>query len=164
MIFRELFNKQYENWEEKEMANPEKREACLFCRIIKKELPSVVVHEDNNVIAILDVFPATPGHTLVLPKAHIENIYSMPPETGAQIMNTAIMLAKSMKQQLKPAGLNLVQSNGASAGQEIFHFHLHVLPRYEHDSVSFKFGHGTAPTGADELEKVAEKIRAVLSE
>jgi histidine triad (HIT) family protein len=145
------------------MTSPAKSDTCLFCRIIKKEVPSVVVYEDSNVIAILDVFPATPGHTLVLPKEHIENIYSMPAETGAQIMNAAIKLAKAMKQQLQPAGLNLIQSNGAPAGQEIFHFHLHVLPRYEHDSVSFKFGHGTAPTGAKELEKVAAQIRAGLS-
>jgi len=142
------------------MAESTKTNECLFCRIIKKELPSTILYEDSTVIAILDAFPATPGHALVLPKEHIDNIYTMPPEIGASVMKTAINLAKAMKKQLKPAGLNLVQSNEKLAGQVIFHFHLHVIPRYENDSVVFKFGHGTETTGENELGKIAAKIKA----
>lgn len=107
----------------------------------------------------MDLYPATPGHLLILPKPHIENIYDMPVEIGALIMETAIVLAKAIKQQLNPAGLNLIQSNGVAAGQDIFHFHLHLVPRYENDLVSLKFGHGKIPADINELRQIAEKIR-----
>jgi len=132
---------------------------CPLCQIVNRELPSVIISENENVMAIMDLYPATPGHVLVLPKQHIENIYSMPHEIGLQIIAVAIVVAKAIQQQLGPAGLNLVQANGAVAGQTINHFHLHLVPRYENDGVILKFGHGSTPSEINKLEQIAAKIR-----
>lgn len=142
------------------MAATEKQDRCLFCRIANHEIPSVIVAEDETVTAIMDINPATPGHILILPRAHVENIFDMPPETGACIMDMAIRLSGAIRQKLNPAGLNLIQSNGAAAGQIIFHFHLHLVPRYENDRVVLSFGHEGSPVSTAELEKIAGKIRS----
>jgi len=138
-------------------------EICPFCKIAKRKLRAVVVYEDNDILAIMDLYPATPGHVLVLPKQHIENIYSLPADLAARIMVTATELAKAIKQQLSPDGLNLIQSNELAAGQTIPHFHLHIVPRYKGDSVALQFGHGTIPGDARELERIASIVRAALT-
>ena len=135
---------------------------CSFCRLVRHELNAVAVHEDYGILAVMDLYPATPGHILVLPKEHIENIYVMPAELGACIMATAIYVAKAIKQKLSPDGLNLIQSNGLAAGQTIPHFHLHIVPRYNGDPVSLRFGHGAVPAKINDLEKVASLISSAL--
>jgi histidine triad (HIT) family protein len=135
---------------------------CPLCQIVNRRLPAVIISENDNVMAVLDLFPATPGHVLVLPRQHIENICTMPPKIGSQIMTMAITVARGIQQQLKPEGLNLIQANGAVAGQTINHFHLHLVPRYENDNVSLKFGHGSTPTEINQLEQIAAKIRKGL--
>lgn len=132
---------------------------CPLCQIVNRELPSVIIKENENVMAIMDLYPATPGHVLVLPKQHIENIYRMPHEIGSQIMTMAIAIATAIQHQLKSAGLNLIQANGIAAGQTINHFHLHLVPRYENDGVILKFGHSSDPTEIDRLAQIAAKIR-----
>ena len=132
---------------------------CLFCKMVRNELAHVVVREDNDMLVIMDLYPATPGHMLVLPKQHIETIYAMPADLGARIMTTAIAVAKSIKQRLSPDGLNLIQSNEVSAGQTIPHFHLHIVPRYSNDSVVLRFGHGNTPEDITELERIASLVR-----
>jgi len=139
-----------------------KGEGCTFCKIGSHELPAVVVKEDEDVLAIMDLYPASTGHILVMPKLHVEDIYSLPPELGARIMVMAIAVARSIKETLSPMGLNLLQSNGVEAGQTIPHFHLHIVPRYQHDSVLLRFGHGNVPAQIDELERVASLIRSGL--
>ena len=135
---------------------------CPFCRLVRHELNAVVVHEDDEILAIMDLYPATPGHILVLPKRHIENIYVMPADLGARIMATAIAVAKAIKQKVSPDGLNLIQSNELAAGQTIPHFHLHIVPRYNGDPVSLRFGHDSVPAKINDLEKEASLINSAL--
>ena len=140
-----------------------KKEGCLFCRIAGHEIPAVIVAENDDVMAMMDINPATTGHILILPRTHVENIYEMPPEIGARIMEMAIKVAGGINKQLNPAGMNLVQSNGAAAGQVIFHFHLHLVPRYENDGVGFHFGHEGPAVSTAELEETANKIKAGIA-
>ena len=137
--------------------------SCPFCKVIKHELDAVIVYEDDDIMAIMDLYPATPGHILVLPKQHIENIYLMPSDLGAHIMTTAIAVAKAIKQQLSPDGLNLIQSNGVVAQQTVPHLHLHIVPRYKDDHVLLRFGHGNVPAKTEELERTASMIRSGLA-
>ncbi len=136
--------------------------ACPFCRIARGGFPAAVVYEDTDTLAFLDLYPATRGHTLVIPKSHVEDIYSMPAETGARIMATAIAVSKALRQRLSPAGLSLIQANGAASGQTVYHFHLHLVPRYEGDAVTLKFGHGTVPESMGELRRLAALLAAAL--
>ena len=137
---------------------------CPFCKMARHELPAVVIQEDNDILVIMDLYPATPGHVLVLPKQHIENIYLMPSDLGVHIMTTAIAVAKAIKQQLSPDGLNLIQSNEPAAGQTIPHFHLHIVPRYKDDHVFLRFGHGNVPAKTEELEHAGSMIRSGLAD
>ena len=138
------------------------KKECPFCKIARHEIPAVVVQEDNDLLAIVDLYPATPGHILVLPKQHVENIYLMPADLGAHIMEAAVTVAKAVKQQLSPDGLNLIQSNELAAGQTIPHFHLHIVPRYKGDPVTLQFGHGNVPGDAKKLEQTASLLRLAL--
>jgi histidine triad (HIT) family protein len=135
---------------------------CILCRISKHEVIAEMLYEDEDIMAILDLFPATRGHMLIIPKAHIATIYDMPVETGKKIMECAIRLCKSIKIGLKPDGLNLIQSNEAAGGQTIDHFHLHIVPRYDNDDVMLKFGHGSQPANKIELTNTAAAIKRAL--
>ena len=135
---------------------------CPFCRMVRGELQPIMVYGDQDVLAIMDLYPATQGHILVLPKRHIENIYSLPPDLGGHIMKVTINIAQAVKRQLSPQGLNLIQSNELAAGQTIPHFHLHIVPRYQNDAVILKFGHGNTPGQAGDLELMASKLRSGL--
>ncbi|MCL2604935.1 MAG: HIT family protein [Defluviitaleaceae bacterium] len=111
---------------------------CIFCKIAGGQLPAAVLYDDEMLIAIMDAFPATKGHVLIIPKAHAENLYDLPVETAAAILPLAQRIAIKMACTLKPDGLNIMQNNGKAAGQAVFHYHLHILPRYENDGVVFK--------------------------
>lgn len=132
---------------------------CVFCNIAQGVLPAVVVSDTPEFLAIMDLYPATRGHILILPKQHIENLYGMPEDLAARLMALATALAKVVQRQLAPAGMNLIQANGAAAGQTIDHFHLHLVPRYVGDGVSLRFGHGATPADRAELETIAAVIR-----
>ena len=135
---------------------------CVLCKIAKHEVDAAIVCENDHIIAILDRFPATRGHVLILPKEHIENIYEMPVETGMEIMRIAISVCNGIKLILRPDGLNLIQANGEAGGQTIDHFHLHIVPRYNNDSVILKFGHGSVPADRNELINTAAAVRRAL--
>jgi histidine triad (HIT) family protein len=135
---------------------------CIFCRIVDKKTAAVILWEDKDILSILDLYPAASGHVLILPKRHIENLYSLPTDLGCRIMETAIKIANAIKVTLTPEGLNLVQANGNIAGQTIPHFHMHIVPRYKNDAITFTFGHGTVSTDIDELDKVASQIQKGL--
>jgi histidine triad (HIT) family protein len=137
---------------------------CLLCRIAGYLAPAVIVHEDHDLMVIMDLYPATRGHMLVFPRKHIENIYSMPEETAAHIMSAAVKTAKIIKRELHTDGLNLVQSNEKGGGQTTMHFHLHIVPRYENDPVKFSFGHGRIPADIDELKNLALTIHSKILE
>jgi len=104
---------------------------CLFCKIISGDIPAHIVKESENVI----VFLSLEGHPLIVPKAHIEDVFSLDNETSANIMCEAVSVSKALQNTLKCDGINLVQSNGIAAGQDVFHFHMHLKPRWKDDDV-----------------------------
>lgn len=104
---------------------------CIFCKIARGEIPSATVYEDEDFRAILDMSPASKGHTLILPKHHFDDVTKLDAVTAAKVLPLAARLGKAMKKSLGCAGFNIVQNNGEAAGQTVFHFHVHVIPRYE---------------------------------
>ncbi|WP_404469997.1 HIT family protein [Sutcliffiella horikoshii] len=103
---------------------------CIFCKIIDGDIPAAKVYEDEHVLAFLDISQVTKGHTLVIPKVHKENIYELTPEIAENLFKVVPKIANSIKEQFEPIGLNLLNNNGEAAGQSVFHYHLHILPRY----------------------------------
>lgn len=106
---------------------------CIFCKIANGDIPSKSIYEDEQFKVILDLGPATKGHALILPKEHHRNIYDLPDESASGAMLLAKKMAIKMTDKLKCDGFNLVQNNGEDAGQTVFHFHLHLIPRYKND-------------------------------
>lgn len=106
---------------------------CIFCKIAGGDIPSNVIYEDDKCAVILDASPATKGHALILPKEHYENIFSIDEGMLTHVIQTAKKVAARMKDILGCDGVNIVQNNGTVAGQTVFHFHMHVIPRYEAD-------------------------------
>lgn len=129
---------------------------CIFCKIANGEIPGRTVYEDEDFRAILDLGPATKGHTLILPKAHAANLMELPADTAAKVLPVAQKVASLLKEKLGCDGLNLVQNNGEVAGQTVMHFHLHVIPRYENDGQKILWN-PTQPA-AEELDQVLEQI------
>ena len=108
-----------------------KDENCIFCKIIAGEIPSRTIYEDSDFKVILDVNPASKGHALILPKDHCANIYEISEELLVKAVKLAKKLASHMTEVLHCDGLNVLQNNGGVAGQTVFHFHMHLIPRYE---------------------------------
>ena len=104
---------------------------CIFCKIANGEIPSTTLYEDEEFRVILDLGPASKGHALILPKNHFEDVCALDEKTAAKILPLAARVGSAMKKALGCAGFNLVQNNGEAAGQTVFHFHMHVIPRYE---------------------------------
>lgn len=130
---------------------------CIFCRIAAGEIPSATVYEDEMFRVILDMGPASKGHALILPKQHFKDVTELPETVAAKVLPLGAKIGAGMKAALGCTGFNLVQNNGASAGQTVMHFHMHVIPRYQDgaDIVSWKPG---SPT-KEELAKTAEAIK-----
>ena len=116
---------------------------CIFCKIANGEIPSATIHEDEDFRVILDVAPASKGHILILPKAHFANLYEMPEEQVKEAFGLAKRVATRMKKSLACDGLNILQNNEVAAGQTVFHFHIHLIPRYEDDNVQIKWSAGS---------------------
>lgn len=135
-----------------------KQDNCIFCKIANGEIPSRTVYEDEDFRAILDLGPATKGHTLILPKDHAANLYELPDDVAAKVLPVAKKVASILKEKLGCAGLNLVQNNGEIAGQTVMHFHLHVIPRYEGDGQNILWK-PTEPS-AQELDQTLDQIKA----
>ncbi len=133
---------------------------CIFCAIVEGKIPSAKVYEDEYVFAFMDIAPANPGHLLIIPKQHYRNIFDMPAEVGSKIMETAVPLAAAMRKALNPDGLNLFQSNEAAGFQTVFHFHLHLIPRWEGDPLRLPW----IPSDGDikEINSIATKIQKEL--
>lgn len=103
---------------------------CIFCKIIEGEIPSAKVFENEHVYAFLDIGQVTKGHTLVIPKVHQKNVYELTEDVAQQLFAVVPKIARSVKNQFDPIGLNLLNNNGEHAGQSVFHYHLHIIPRY----------------------------------
>jgi len=131
---------------------------CIFCAIVAGQEPTYVVHEDGATVSFLDVGAATRGHTLVVPRNHVRDIWDLSLEDGGAVMASAQHVAGLLRRALSPPGLNLLQSSGEAAGQDVFHFHLHLVPRYPGDGWVPPWT-PTNPSRA-ELEGLAALIRA----
>ncbi len=116
---------------------------CIFCKIANGEIPAATLYEDEDFRVILDLGPASKGHALILPKVHAANLFELPDETAAKVMVLAKKIAATLKEGLHADGINLVQNNGEAAGQTVFHFHLHLIPRYADDNVNVTWTPGT---------------------
>lgn len=116
---------------------------CIFCKIANGEIPAATLYEDGDFRVILDLGPATKGHALILPKAHAANIYEMSDEMAAKAMILAKKMAAKLTDGLQCDGLNIVQNNGEAAGQTVFHFHMHLIPRYRGDKAGVTWRPGT---------------------
>ncbi len=132
---------------------------CIFCRIVKGELPSVRVYEDDATIALLTIEPVNTGHTLVIPKEHVTNIFEVTPELWARVQETVRKVSHAVEKGVGADGINLNMNNREHAGQVVDHIHVHIIPRFKGDGITH-WGHH--PRREDEGEPVAEKIRAAL--
>ena len=130
---------------------------CIFCKIAHGEIPSATLYEDEDFRVILDLGPATKGHALLLPKAHAANLYELPDELAQKAIVVAKKTAAALQKGLQSDGLNLVQNNGEAAGQTVFHFHMHLIPRYKNDGagVGWKPGKLTDEAKEEILSKVS---------
>ncbi len=116
---------------------------CIFCKIANGEIPSATVYEDEDFRVILDLGPATKGHALVLPKEHWANLFELPDEMAQKGILVAKKVAGKLRDALGCDGFNIVQNNGTAAGQTVFHFHIHLIPRYENDQAGISWTPGT---------------------
>ena len=131
---------------------------CIFCKIANGEIPSATLYEDEDFRVILDLGPASKGHALILPIAHAANIYEISDDMAAKAMILAKKMATKMTEALKCDGFNIVQNNGEPAGQTVFHFHMHLIPRYEGDQVGITWKPGTL---TDEVKnEILEKLKS----
>jgi histidine triad (HIT) family protein len=130
---------------------------CLFCRIVAGELPSTIVDEDERTITFMDINPATRGHALVVPRNHAKDLLEVAPEDLAATVLGAQRLARRAGERLGADGVNLINSCGAPAWQTVFHFHLHVIPRYADDPLRLPWV--PAPGDRDEIAAAAELLR-----
>lgn len=129
---------------------------CIFCRIANGEIPSKTLYEDDKFRVILDLGPASKGHALILPKEHYADLYELQEETAGEVMKLAKKMATQMTQRLGCEGFNLVQNNGELAGQTVFHFHMHLIPRYRDDGQ--KIGWKPQEATQEELETIRAQI------
>ena len=133
------------------------REAnCIFCKIANGEVPSKTLYEDDSFRVILDLGPATRGHALILPKEHYADLYQLPEELAGEAMKLAKKMITKMTERLGCEGFNLIQNNGDMAGQTVFHFHMHMIPRYQADGQ--KIGWKPGEPTQDELEEIKNTI------
>ena len=133
-----------------------KKEDCIFCKIANGEIPSTTLYEDEDFRVILDLGPATRGHALLLPKNHFANLFELDDETAQKAILVAKKMAGKMKDALGADGFNLVQNNGEVAGQTVFHFHMHLIPRYKEDGQ--KIGWNPGSPSQEELEEIKNQI------
>ena len=133
-----------------------KDDNCIFCKIANGEIPSKTLYEDEEFRVILDLGPAAKGHAWILPKNHYANLYELPEETAAKVMMLAKKMAARMTDKLNCDGFNLMQNNGEIAGQTVFHFHMHLIPRYKDDGQKINWKPGEP--SQEELEEIKNQI------
>jgi len=138
------------------------RTKCIFCSIIDNELSAVKIFEDSMFVAFMDKYPINTGHTLVLPKKHHKDIFTMGNDEIGKLFSTVSFLAKGIVKALDAKGLNIGQNNGRAANQIVPHVHVHIIPRYNYDSPNGKWPSRNLISD-EELEKIAQKIKASLT-
>ncbi|MCM3690280.1 HIT family protein [Neobacillus niacini] len=132
---------------------------CIFCKIVNGEIPAAKVFENEHVMAFLDISQVTKGHTLVIPKVHKENLFELTPNIAKNLFESVPEIANALKEEYKPLGLNLVNNNGEQAGQTVFHFHVHLIPRYgQGDGFGAVWKSNTSDYTPQTLKEMAENI------
>ncbi len=134
---------------------------CIFCDIINRSAGAEILYENEKVISFLDIRPVNFGHTLVIPKKHYENLLSVPPEELAEVIKATQIMSSAIMHSLNPDGFNVVCNNGTAAGQSVFHFHFHIIPRTNHDD--FRFKPNLKNYGDGFMRQYADKIRTAIN-
>lgn len=129
---------------------------CIFCKIIKGDIPSATIFENEEFKVILDRFPSNQGHVLIMPKQHCANIFDIDPDKAGRLFSLAVKIAGVMKKSLGFTDMNVLQNNGEIAGQTVHHFHLHLIPRYENDGVQIQWAQ--LDLTDEQIESVRKKI------
>ena len=132
---------------------------CVFCQIVEGHAPCHRVYEDDHILAFMDIFPAAPGHTLVIPKVHAVDLFEIDDASLAAVSSLTPGLARALKKVIEPDGLMVMQLNGAAAGQTVFHYHTHLIPRHEGKTLALQ---PRVPGDNDELAQWAQQIRHAL--
>jgi histidine triad (HIT) family protein len=133
---------------------------CIFCKIIAGDIPSLKLLETDKVLSFMDINPFNDGHCLVIPKAHSETLFAAENEDLAACIQTAKTVATAVDKALSPAGINIMQANGAAAGQSVFHYHMHIFPRVADDGATFNWGY--KPGDMERLKEIQAKILAAM--
>lgn len=135
------------------------KDDCIFCKIIKGELPCYRIFENDKILAYLDIFPANLGHTLIIPKKHQENIFDIDEEILQEITKQSKIIATNLKTNLPCDGITILQSNGKAATQLVNHYHMHIIPRYNQDNMVVKFNSKPSPITLEQGNETLEKIK-----
>ena len=134
---------------------------CVFCKIVAGQIPSTKVHEDEHTLAFMDLGQVNPGHVLVAVKKHAANLYELDDVQAAAVARASVRIARAIREAFAPAGLSVYQANGKPAGQTVFHYHVHLLPRHEADGMELTWPVKNPPR--EKLEGYAEKIRKQIA-
>lgn len=139
---------------------------CIFCKIINNEIPSTTIYEDDDIKAFFDISQVTPGHTLVVPKKHVKDIFAYDEDLAERVFKKVPMIARAIKDSNPDIiGMNICQNNGEIAYQSVMHSHIHLVPRYsKDDDFSMHWGDNTGLASNDELQKRADKIKQHLED
>jgi histidine triad (HIT) family protein len=133
---------------------------CVFCKIVARQIPASVVYEDEHTLAFMDLGQVNPGHVLVAVKAHAENLYALNDAQTGAVLRTAARVARAIRDAFSPQGLSVYQANGKVAGQTVFHYHVHLVPRHEGDGMALTWPVKNPPR--EKLEDYAARITASL--
>ena len=134
---------------------------CIFCKIANGEIPSTTIYEDEDFRVILDLGPAAPGHALILPKEHFRDLCELDESIAAKVLPLAGRVGSAMKRALGCVGFNVVQNNGAAAGQTVFHFHVHIIPRYENGPAMVTWE--PQKSTPEELSRVGSSLQVIMN-
>jgi histidine triad (HIT) family protein len=138
-------------------------EQCIFCKIIRGDIPCAKVFENEHVLAFLDISQVTKGHTLVIPKVHKKDIYELTPDVASHLFEAVPQIANAIKEQYEPVGLNILNNNGEAAGQTVFHYHMHILPRYgEGDGFGAVWKSHQSEYTSEDLQNIASTISEAI--
>ncbi|WP_409291739.1 HIT family protein [Peribacillus sp. SCS-37] len=137
---------------------------CIFCSIINGDIPASKVYENEHVLAFLDISQVTKGHTLVIPKVHQENVYDLTSDTAKHVFEAVPQIARAIKEEFNPAGMNILNNNGEKAGQSVFHYHMHLIPRYgSGDGFGAVWETHTSEYKPEDLKQIADSISKHLT-
>ena len=132
---------------------------CIFCKLANGEIPTRKIYEDELFTVFMDASPVTRGHSLIVPKRHCDNLYSLPDEEASKIMILAKKLATHMTEKLHADGFNVMQNNGEVAGQSVFHYHMHLIPRYKDDGHAGRLSWPTLTLTDEELDEIRDTLK-----